>query len=280
MGAGGVPGRLRVEGVPVRDPARAPDRARLRVDGDRHAALRRRLRVPEPRARRRHRVPGRDERVRDLDPAVGRPRRLAPRHPRRGAALHGPRRVLREHEPHRRRRLVPVGAGPRHHQHRRRGRDGDPAGDRLQELRAPAVLHVRRDRHPRRHPARAVPAHHAGRVRRGDEPLLQRGRRPRGLLPVAPEGRRRRRRQPAAGNHPRGHPARHADRVDEPAVGHLQRAAGRRDQGRPRLQEPDVHHRRLDDRRGRRASPSSPGPRSAPSAPPSSTPCRTRTTTW
>ena len=71
------------------------------------------------------------------------------------------------------------GAGPRHHQHRRRGRHGAPAGHGLQELRAPAVLHVRRHRHPRRHPGRPVPAHHAGRVRRGDEPLLQRRRRPR-----------------------------------------------------------------------------------------------------
>ncbi len=59
--------------------------------------------------------------------------------------------------------------GPRDHQHHRRCRDGDPAGHRLQELRAPAVLHVRRHRHPRRHPARPVPAHHAGRVRRRDE---------------------------------------------------------------------------------------------------------------
>ena len=51
---------------------------------------------------------------------------------------------------------------------------------------------------------------------------------------------------------PRRHAARRADRLDEPAVGHLQRGAGRRDQGRPRLQEPDVHHRRLDDRHGHR----------------------------
>ena len=32
----------------------------------------------------------------------------------------------------------------------RHGRHGDPAGDRLQELRPPAVLHVRRHRYPRR----------------------------------------------------------------------------------------------------------------------------------
>ena len=120
-----------------------------------------------------------------LDPAVGRARRLASRHPRRGAALHGARRALREPEPHRRRRLgAVVGQGVVDHQHHRRRRHGDPAGDRLQELRAPAVLHVRRHRHPRRHPARAVPAHDAGRVRRGHEPLLQRRRRPRGLLPA------------------------------------------------------------------------------------------------
>ena len=158
-------------------------------------------------------------------------------------------------EPHRRRRLVPVGAGRRHHQHRRRGGDGRPAGGRLQELRAPAVLHVRRHRHPGGHPAGAVPAHVARAVRDGHEPLLQRRRRPHGLLPLGPEGRRRRRRQPPAQVRARGHAARHADRVDEPAVGHLQRGAGRRDQGRPRLQEPDVHHRRLDDRHGHRASP-------------------------
>ena len=80
-----------------------------------------------------------------------------------------------------------------------------------------------------------------------------------GLLQVDPEGRRRRRRQPPAQVRPRRHAARRADRLDEPAVGHLQRGAGRRDQGRPRLQEPDVHHRRLDDRHGRQLSPSSPG---------------------
>ena len=37
--------------------------------------------------------------------------------------------------------------------------DGDAAGDGLQELRPPAVLHVRRHRHPRGHHARPVPAH-------------------------------------------------------------------------------------------------------------------------
>ena len=69
-------------------------------------------------------------------------------------------------EPHRRRRLVSVGRRRGHHQHHRRGGDRDPAGHRLQELRAPAVLHVRRHRHPDGDPARAVPAHHAGGVRR------------------------------------------------------------------------------------------------------------------
>ena len=39
------------------------------------------------------------------------------------------------------------------------------------------------------------------------------------------------------------------------AVGHLQRGAGRRDQGRPRLQEPDLHHRRVPDRHGHRSWP-------------------------
>ena len=73
MGAGGVPGRVRVEGLPARDRAGAADRARLRVDGHRDAALRRRLRVPEPRARRRHRVPGRDERVRASGSCSGSP---------------------------------------------------------------------------------------------------------------------------------------------------------------------------------------------------------------
>ena len=114
----------------------------------------------------------------DLDPPVGRARRLAARDPRRRAAAHGARRELEEPEPDRRRRLVPVGRGRRHHQHHRRRRDGDPAGHRLQELRAPAVPHVRRDRHPRRHPAGAVPAHRPGAVRGLHQPLLQRGRRP------------------------------------------------------------------------------------------------------
>ncbi len=122
---------------------------------------------------------------------------------------------------------------------------------RLQELRAPAVLHVCRDRPPGHHPAGAVPAHVAGAVRDGDEPLLQRRRWPHRLLPVGPEGRRRRRRQPPAQVRPRRHAAGRADRVDQPAVGHLQRGAGRRDQGRPRLQEPDVHHRRFHGRHGR-----------------------------
>ena len=52
------------------------------------------------------------------------------------------------------------------HQHHRRRRHGAPAGHRLQELRAPAVLHVRRHGHPDGDPAGAVPAHHAGEVRR------------------------------------------------------------------------------------------------------------------
>ena len=84
-----------------------------------------------------------------LDPAVGRARRLASRHARRRAALHGSGRVLREPEPHRRRRLGELAAGRRLDQHHRRRRDRDPAGDRLQELRAPAVRDVRGHRHPR-----------------------------------------------------------------------------------------------------------------------------------
>ena len=41
------------------------------------------------------------------------------------------------------------------------------------------------------------------------------------------QGRLQRRRRPAARDHHRRHPARDADRVDKPAVGHLQRPAGR-----------------------------------------------------
>ncbi len=55
-------------------------------------------------------------------------------------------------------------------QHHRGHRHGGPAGDGVQELRAPAVRDVRGHGHPVRHPDGAVPAHHAGRVRRGDEP--------------------------------------------------------------------------------------------------------------
>ena len=57
--------------------------------------------------------------------------------------------------------------------------------------------------------------------------LLQLRRRPHGLLQLADQGRLRRRCRSGAGHHDRGDPARHPDRVDEPAVGHLQRAAGR-----------------------------------------------------
>ena len=56
--------------------------------------------------------------------------------------------------------------------------------------------------------------------------------------------------RPAAEVRHRGDVPRHPDRVDEPAVGDVLGGAGRRDQGRPRLQEPDVHHRRLHDRHG------------------------------
>ena len=187
----------------LRDPAGAAHRARLRVDGDRHAALRRRLRVPEPRARRRHRVPGRDERVRDLDPAVGRPRRLAARHPRRGAAVHGPRRATT----------------------RTRASSTPPSGAQSAQgnviisiigAAAMALLLVTGFKNYVRLQyfmfaatgilvvillvqfLRTTPAEFAD----GDEPLLQRRRRPRGLLPVDPEGRRRRRRQPAAASSP------------------------------------------------------------------------------
>ena len=60
--------------------------------------IRRRLRLPEPRARRRDRLHAGHVRVRDLDPPVGRAVRVAAQLPRLCAALPGSRRDARERD--------------------------------------------------------------------------------------------------------------------------------------------------------------------------------------
>ena len=68
------PARL---GDPPGDAPRDPDRAVVRLAVDHVPADRRRLRLPEPRVRRRDRLHPRLLRLRDLDPPVGRAVRLA-----------------------------------------------------------------------------------------------------------------------------------------------------------------------------------------------------------
>ena len=253
VGARGLPGCVRLVGLSFCHASRAADCGGIRLDGDRHAEERRRLRVPEPRARRSGRLPDRHERVRDLDPAVAGPGGLAARRTRRRAAVDGPRRALQQPGPHQCRRVVPGPHRCGHHQCHRHAGHGRPAGVGLQELRPPAVPHVRRHRRPCHHHAGAVPAHQPGWVRDGDEPLLQRRGQEPGLLQMDPARRQRHRRQPLPEVRAGSHPAGRADRLDQHAVGHLQCGAGRRDQGRPRLQEPDVHHRGFADLGGHRA---------------------------
>ena len=77
---------------------------------------------------------------------------------------------------------------------------GDPAGDGLQELRPPAVLHVRRHRHPRASSCwRSSCARSPAAVRRGDQPLQRDRRQEPDLLHVAAA---RRERQPASTSSP------------------------------------------------------------------------------
>ena len=189
----------------------------------------------------------------DLDPAVGRAGRLAVRHPRPRAAVHGPRRALQQHRPHQRRRLVPVASRA----------SSSPASSARRSWRscwsrasrttcacstscspAPASSWSscwRSSCAPTRpsSPWRSTTSPASSTSNPAYYTWLQ-------------QRRHQRRLQPAPEVRARGHAAGRADRLDQHAVGHLQRGAGRRDQGRARLQEPDVHHRRLADRRGRR----------------------------
>ena len=76
---GALPGGQLVWGILLAMVLEIPIALALRLAVHGVAAVGRRLRLPEPRARRRHRLHARHVRVRDLDPPVGRALRLAPR---------------------------------------------------------------------------------------------------------------------------------------------------------------------------------------------------------